>query len=176
MITTQFGRQAVLATATLGAVLLSLGAGPASAGHGYGMTQHPLRGDFPVAQGVAQGMTQGATAHVEQRAAPAVQEMAVRGDWLRGDFPRAPSGTLTANAGADGDRKVLTEAESQAAGFPALRREQVQLLPGVALKVGAAETAITGDVWTCPVTQARVLQVNTETTPATMRVFHLIPE
>lgn len=196
MKTTQFGRQAVSATAIAAAILVSFAVGPVSAGHGYGMTEHPLRGDFQRARG--------APAHAEGRSAPAVQagvaaaapERAARGDWLRGDFARASSVAPAGIAGLDGNLRVFTDADTQIPGFSALRREEVQLLPGAALQIGA-ETAIicemaageleavldgmdirrsAGDMWTCPVSQAGVLHVNTGTTPAMMRVFHLIPE
>ena len=94
MKTTNFARRAAL-TSIAGAVLFALAAGPAVAGHGYDMKQHPLRGDFPTADGET------AVAPAQGAAAASIRSVAARdravnpGDWLRGDFPRAEPVQIT---------------------------------------------------------------------------------
>lgn len=321
MNTTQSARRTALAIGIAGASLIYIAGGPAVAGHGYMMKEHPLRGDFPLASGEpapaasphgnaadatarapgsravkrgdwlrgdfplagvttaprlpAKATTAAAgadTAIVDQerandaaflrRAAGAARaerpgseidgypitlhqlqsvqssrvressptptltmggmpasphQVAVltprvtvrvadrrrvdrRGDWLRGDFPRAAASRpapVLATKGADGNVRVYTEAASQIPGFSKLRLEEVRLEPGAALDVGKTTTAFIcemaqgeleavidgaavtrgiGDIWTCPMAQVSALHTNTGTTPAMMRVFHLIAE
>jgi hypothetical protein len=200
MRTTQSARRAALAIGVAGASLISFAGGSAVAGHGHMMKEHPLRGDFPLASseqapaGVKHGATTDAKAHVPQSAT------ANRGDWLRGDFPRTVAGTPAAVPTAqegDGNVRVYTEAASQIPGFSKLGLEEVRLEPGAALDVGTTTTAFIcemaqgeleavidgatvtrgiGDVWTCPMTQVGALHTNTGTTPAMMRVIHLIAD
>ena len=95
MKTTDFARRAAL-TSVAGAVLVTLAAGPAMAGHGYGMKQHPLRGDFPTANSKTESVApaQGAAA-VSARSVVRRDRAVNPGDWLRGDFPRAEPVQIT---------------------------------------------------------------------------------
>ena len=68
-------------------VLVAFAAGPATAGHGLNMKEHPLRGDFPTANNTAGSTSATDVAAAEPRPAPRQRDEP--GGWLRGDFPLA---------------------------------------------------------------------------------------
>lgn len=106
METIQLTRRAAVLLAITGAILVTSAAGPASAACGYKMTQHPLRGHFPKA--AADQTLNGHTAFTATTSRAGnlslKQKAASRGDWLRGDFPRAAE--RQADSGSDYARSI----------------------------------------------------------------------
>jgi len=86
MKTMQHARTTVLA-GIAGAVLVAFAAGPAIAGHGLLMKEHPLRGDFPTASDAATSPSPEALTAADPR--PVARQRTEPGGWLRGDFPLA---------------------------------------------------------------------------------------
>jgi hypothetical protein len=199
METTRFARCGLLASGIAGAFLVSLAAAPANAACGYTMTEHPLRGHFPVASGEPAPLasTHSAAADATPVAVAPRARTAKRGDWLRGDFPRAVAANpnpVRLTRVADG---VELTADLQIPGSGMLRIEELTFQPGAAFDTDTMETAFIcemlagelqavvdvafvqrsdGDVWPCPREQVSALHTNTGTTPAVMRVFHRIPQ
>lgn len=68
---------------TMTAVLVAFSVGPVMAGHGYGMKNNPLRGDFPTST------TEAHVAPAAAEARPVARQRSEPGGWLRGDFPLA---------------------------------------------------------------------------------------
>lgn len=69
------------------AILVVFAAGPAIAGHGLTMQEHPLRGDFPTASDTTRSSSAEDVAAADPR--PAARQRDEPGGWLRGDFPLA---------------------------------------------------------------------------------------
>ena len=76
-------------TGTVGGVLVMLAIGPALAGHGFTLTEHPLRGDFPTASETVEAAPASDLAATESK--PVARQRDEPGGWLRGDFPVAGS-------------------------------------------------------------------------------------
>lgn len=93
---TQDAHRALLATGIAGAFLASLAAGPANAAHGYMMTEHPLRGQFPPAasQDAPAAAASRSAATVKPKTTASGYRASKSGAWLRGDFPTAASQAL----------------------------------------------------------------------------------
>lgn len=199
MKTTQSARRVALVIGVAGASLIAFAGGPAAAGHGYMMKEHPLRGDFPLARGEAapSSSTYGAAADAKSGTHASGSQAANRGDWLRGDFPRAATAhpnQVQVTRVADG---VELRAPLQLLGSPRLRIEELTFQPGAAVDPFTTQTAFIcemvqgeleaivdvapvkrndGDVWPCPTEQFSALHTNTGTMPAVMRVFYRIAD
>ncbi len=86
MCTNRFSTTTAL-TGIAAAALVVSAAGPAIAGHGLLMKEHPLRGDFPTASDGAKSGSADDVAAADSRAD--VRQRDEPGGWLRGDFPLA---------------------------------------------------------------------------------------
>lgn len=198
---TQSTHRAALAIGVAGASLIYMAGGLVIAGDGYMMKEHPLRGDFPLASGDAAPsfLTHGNGGIADAKSGARAQnsQAANRGDWLRGDFPKAaavhPDPVQVTRVGEG----VALTADLQIPGLTRLRIEELTFQPGAAVDPFTMDTAFVcemvqgeleatvdiasvkrsgGDVWPCPTDQFSALHTNTGTTPAVMRVFHRIPQ
>lgn len=96
-------------TGIAAAVLVGLAAGPAVAGHGLLMKEHPLRGHFPTASVVSEPTSTEDVAAADPR--PVARQRSEPGGWLRGDFPMAAEsrpGQASPEPAAAGSRTVVT--------------------------------------------------------------------
>jgi hypothetical protein len=86
MYTMRYARTTALAGLAV-TVLVAFAAGPATAGHGLTMKEHPLRGDFPTANDTGGSTSAEDVAAADPR--PVARQRDEPGGWLRGDFPLA---------------------------------------------------------------------------------------
>jgi hypothetical protein len=106
MYTMRYARTTALAGLAV-TILIAFAAGPATAGHGLTMKEHPLRGDFPTANTSA-----GSTSADDVAAAdPQPRQRNEPGGWLRGDFPMAAESQpeqASPEPASAGSRAVIT--------------------------------------------------------------------
>ena len=96
-------------TGIAAAVLVAFAAGPATAGHGLLMKEHPLRGDFPAASTTTGSPSAEVVAAADPQ--PVARQRNEPGGWLRGDFPLAAEsrpGRAAPEPATAGSRTVVT--------------------------------------------------------------------
>lgn len=130
-------------TGIAAAAVVALAAGPAIAGHGLEMSEHPLRGGSPTANDAASSTS----ADDDAAAGQVARQRDEPGGWLRGDFPLA--------------------AESR----PEQASPETATTESASTESAVVERGI-GETWSCTVQSASAQDAGSGP-QAVMRVLHL---